>query len=417
MKVKINSLKDKLFLVLIVSSIFPYITQALYLIRNRTFILWTYKVEEFNAGILGIIIPYIKDITAIVLFLVIFIYKKRKIREFVSKFVIIIYYGILVLLISGNFDFLYIVAGIRAYLFFVVTVMYCIDKFNSLIKYSEIKTVTRVLLSSLYVECFLVFAQVSLSGSWSNFGAGGYRFTGSFGNSGSLGSYSVAIALFVLVAGTKLRLISFRSSCIHFLAILLISVASGMRSAIIIVLVFISIYLITVFYDIQKLSKKTIFFTFLFIIMLFSIPVGSYIVERINRGGIMESGGTRISIFSNLLFSSNIISSLIGYGIGYGTNAAVNLSLSSAQILDGTLNTTIGQFGFIGLVIFLFVLVKTLINIYNAAIGYRLVAFGAIFAILLICVSGNFFEQIAMAVIMPYSIYLLILPEQAQIYN
>lgn len=403
--------KERLFILLILSSIFSYIFHAILTIRTGQISLWTYSLESVNIGLLGKLMIFSKDFIAVVLFIFLFIKKGKENKKVLIYFFCLMCYGTIVLFISGNFDFRYILAGFRSYLFFIVSIMWCNYRKYSTNGINIDRKIRKVLIISLYVEFIIILCQIALTNSWSSFGSGGYRLSGTFGNSGGLGYYCIAMAMYITVASTKNKA-NLIETIVHVVIIIIMSIASGTRTAILCVALLFMAYIFTEIYRIIKLDKRTILFSFLTIIILFGKKIFEYTIARINRGNIMESGGSRVTILIDLILNSNFFNTIIGNGVGYGTNTAVNLKIPIALIYDGTINTIIAQFGIIGAYIFGVIVLKILFDVYIKSINTILIGLSIIFSIFIIFLAGNYFEQISMVIISVYSVHLLIRDER-----
>lgn len=399
-------LKDKMFILLILSSIYAYFIHSFVSIISRKYVLWTYVGSSINVGLLGKTLIYLKDVLAVLL-LFYYILDKRKIVKIRLAIVCLIFsYGILILLIRENFDIRYVIAGARSYIFFIISIMWCIDrKINYYVKTDNI--ISKILISSIYIQTLLVFSQVALSKSWKYFGGGGYRFCGSFANSGGLGYYCIAISLYIIVISVIKKAYK-KITIIHMFLLTLISIASGMRLAIIIVIFIYILFIIMKLYDTIHLDKRTIIVFFSIVIFVSANVIFEQVINRINRGAIMKSGGTRLKVFKNLIFNNDILNSIIGNGLGYGTNTAVNLGIVNLDsgVYDGTLNTIIAQIGIIGFIVFIIASIITFINICLKSKN-KLVAIILIGIIMIVFITGNYFEQITMVLVSVYSFYLL----------
>lgn len=414
---------NSIFLVYILSTIMAYSVHAIVTISSGKYVLWTYAEQSINVGSIGRIIIYVKDILVILLFLLLG-FKKNKCSKIVIGFTLISFYGTVILILSGAFSIGYLVAGIRSYLTFVVAILYL--QYRKIYDLTEDKKQRnwqedgvraidksnyRYLVIALLLETFFVFAQVLISGV-TRIGSGGYRFTGSFGNSGGLGCYCIGMTMMVVAYGVKSKkeINTFQKlrqyGCLFLL--FMMSWASGMRSSMMIVLLLVSAYTLLDLYEIFNLKKKEIIIGFLFILITGGSTVYSKIVDIIGRGDLLESGSTRISIFFELLFPNNIFYMMFGRGIGQATNAAKNLGADGAVIADGTFNTVIAQFGMIGLVVFLVASIYVSEMIIKRAREHRFIASLFVVALSILFITGNYFEQFSLVVLSVYSIYILL---------
>ena len=122
------------------------------------------------------------------------------------------------------------------------------------------------------------------------------------------------------------------------------------------------------------------------------------------RGNILqvqlESG--RLLILKNLLLNPSLINLLFGYGIGAGSNtdAILNQTQENAynNILDGTFNVIIYQYGLIGLIlsiILIFMIFKKLSSCNNKVLQYVFVG-----TVLLQAFTNNIFETQSLLILL-----------------
>ena len=189
---------DILFEWLISMSVLAYGLHAVYLIVHGSYALWTIDTSLINIGIIGKIVPYIKDFLVMVLFGVLYIRYKRS-RKVALYFFGLIILGSIILIGSQNWDIRYCIAGIRMYLYPFTAIMWC----QSRIYKCNVKYFYKLICVLSVTEFFLVFLQVLNSGVITKFGYGGWRFCGSFGNSGGLGSFAFAASLYLFVADSS----------------------------------------------------------------------------------------------------------------------------------------------------------------------------------------------------------------------
>lgn len=397
--------EDILFECLIGVSVLAYGLHAVYLIVHGSYALWTIDTSMINIGIIGKIVPYIKDILVMVLFVVLYIRYKRS-REAAFYFFGLVILGSVILIGSQNWDIRYCIAGIRMYLYPFTVMMWCQSRMYK----CNVKHLYNLICVLSVTEFILVFLQIWNSGILTQFGYGGWRFCGSFGNSGGLGSFAFAASLYLFVADSSFASSNNKLNVILLIMNLLVSIASGMRSVMLpCILVVFSCLLnrISFLINIKKKSKYAIFC----LAGICGAPiVYQYVLERAGRGTLMESGGTRIGLFYDLVHVTDFYEFcqlIIGKGIGYGTNNSVNLGVQSAEIMDGTINTTIAQFGLVGFAVIVFFFIRISINILKYGKGMAFVPCSFIAGIGILSLTGNIFEQISAIIILIYTYYLI----------
>lgn len=402
-KVKITRI---LFILLIITSILPYIIPAIYAVVNKQYILWEIQRYNIQIGNVCKIFPYFKDVLAVLLFVILFISSKQT-KKIVGAFMAIIFYGALILFGHQNYNIGYIIAGIRMFLYFFVTIMYFYSNENN---EKDFKNIFRVLISLLIIEFTIVFIQVLYSGQIQNFGSGGYRFCGTFGNAISMGNFTVAANLYILFYTYIKNVKSKNINYIYIIIILLLSIASGTRTAIFLNLFITYMYWCTFSLSKLKISRRAKI-TCMVLIILSACPIAyKFFIDRIGRGAMMISGGIRLGILQSFFNVQNFIDLLnlvIGYGVGFTTNSAALLNLEETFIVDGTYTTILAQFGLIGLVVFIYLLGKSIQNLWkycNKNINIVLTYF---ITIILVMISQNIFEQIAMIILVVVEYFMI----------
>lgn len=395
-----------LFILLIITSILSYGIQAISLIMNRQYILWTMLDNNVQTGNIGKIFPYIKDFIAVLLFIILFLFFKKA-RKTAMIFFIITLYGILLLFGHQIYEVGYIIAGIRMFLYFFVAIMYLQIFYTDRSVFQKIFNVLKIL---IIIEFLITFIQVLYSGQIYNFGNGGYRFCGSFGNSIGMGNFTIAANLCIMtysyITNNKAKNINY----IYLFMNLLLSIASGTRTAIFLNLLIIYLYWNNFSLSRMKFTKK-MKFTLLFIIVLLSLPfIYSFFIDRIGRGAMMVSGGIRIEIFLSFFNIDNVLdlcNLIIGNGIGFASNSAHLLEVNSSIIVDGTYTTILAQFGLFGLAILIFILMKIMKTFWKYSDKNLNIALSYFLTIILIMGSQNIFEQIAMIILIVTTYFMI----------
>lgn len=413
MQVSKKQIANILFFTLLISSSLPYIYQAISVIFSGQYVLWTYDGATRTGGGLGSIIPYIKDISCMLLFIVLpYCYPYRR-NNIYLHFFSLIAWGTFILIFSSiakgysmNGMIQYLISGIRGYIFFVVSMSFCdryftVEESEHKLNSAALKIHNLVLLIQFVVSLLFILR----SGSITNFGSGGMRIPGAFANSGTLGCYTISAAIFICVQYCAQKSIGKIMTIVQMICVTMLSFASGMRSAQLIVLMFVAIAFSNIMFDVAKIGKKHIF-GFTLGMIGFSAPFAvSYILERTNRGSFGDSAVGRLDTV-DLLLNQKLLPLLFGNGLGVGTNAAVNFQTADARIFDGTLNTIVGQFGIIGLGILVFSTLFVFNRLIRCSYPNQIIAYGICISVMLIFITGNFFEQFTMVIWIVVSAYL-----------
>lgn len=406
MELKKRKLEDNIFLLMLLFSTLAYLIHALTIINNKGYALWTINSVIIPSSIYTRFFPYIKEVVSI--FLIIYLFIKHKVsRRYFSLFLIIIIYGIIPLILFGEFDYRYIISGIKNLLFVFATMMYCANKsdFNQ-----DSKKMLKIMKILILLEFYLVFSQVYNMGNLSYVGRGRYRFCGSFGIATGLGYFIAASNLYILYA-TYYNNSKKITDYIYFLISLIIIIATGSRTAMIIESVIIFIYF--VHYNSHKFdnySKKIVMLLILVIGLIAFPKIYNFFILKTGRGNLMLSGNTRTDIllsFFRITDFNGFLKLLIGSGIGIGTNTAYSLGIDNAVIMDGTISTLMAQFGLFGVVAFIIMGAKIIKLLTTSFKNNIYMCIPLLFAILAIVFAGNIFEQVAFIIIITYILFMI----------
>ena len=149
---------------------------------------------------------------------------------------------------------------------------------------------------------------------------------------------------------------------------------------------------------------------------ILSIPVVIYIIRfstnLANRGSILENAvsGGRFTIFINSIFRQSFINIIFGNGIGAGSNSAAEfmnrLGSDDLLFLDGTFTVVIYQFGIVGFLMCLILIVVIIRSIYSKEGLLNSVLFGG--TIILQCLTTNVLEAFALLIMLFTCYYTLI---------
>lgn len=387
----------KLYLALLYASVFSYLFYTVEAIRTKTQILWTYASARINISAPGIYFVYIKDFLTIILFLALF-QKKGKITKPVVIFCGIIIYGIIILLVN-DLNLNYIIAGFRALLYFIVALMVAKEMVYDGDVAKTIERINRAVYICVIIESIVVAIQISISSAWMQIGTGGYRFCGTFGNAAAMGAFCIS-ALFVMLVYSQ-KICSTGLFCIGCgLLCVFLSIASGSRMSMMLTWITFLAVLNDYLGKKVKIKKRDRIIFLLIVAIMVASPMYTYMIERTGRGELMDSGSTRSDLLLSLLSDdSEPLSLIFGHGLGYGTNAAVNMEIKDSPILDGTFTTILAQFGLIGLVTFFLLSIKIYAKLFRYNKDNLIVPTIALVDYSVMCITINIFEQTAFNVI------------------
>ena len=393
-----------LFILLIIFSVLSYIVQSTQLIITKQFGLWT--IKDNDVGIIGKLIPYIKDVIVVLLFFILTIFFEKT-RKTAFIYMITIIYGTIILFINQCFDIGYIISGLRAFSYFFVTIMYgqAIYKDKSIFE-----KIYKVLKYLIIIEFIIITIQVIYSGKFLEFGNGGYRFCGTFGNAIGMANFTVAASVFITIynhiQGKDIR----KSEYAFLIMNLLLSLASGTRTAIFLNIIIVFIFWNYFSFSNMKIKKEIKVFIFAILGVILLQILYFIFIYRIGRGSLTISGGIRMEILLSFFKVENkfdILKLIFGRGIGFATNTAYLLKIESAFIADGTISTIIAQFGLLGLAILFIKLFNIINNLWKYTYKNLNVILPFLIAIIGIMISQNIFEQIATIILITVSYFMV----------
>ena len=397
-----KGLSAKLFFLLMISTFIGYVGYYLYSKEagiNIYFIYSNYFLSVFDEiDTLSLILRYLKDIV-VVLLLFVLIFKMRKSQQ--PLFMVIglfVAWGLVVAFINGQ-EITTIISGIRSYIYFFAVVLF----FSGIDDYSlRIKTFRVIIFAGLIINLIVEIDQAmrGTNGVIALAGTGGYRFPGLFGSAGALASYAIGVALFYVVVDVAYEKIGFIKMVIVLVTCVLVANFSGTRSALINILIIIGAWLV---FNVG--IKKEQRFWFAVVAAVIAVPlVIMFATNMAGRGNILqvqlESG--RLLILKNLLLNPSLINLLLGYGIGAGSNtdAILNQTQENAyeNILDGTFNVIIYQYGLVGLIlsfVLIFIIFRKL-----SVCNNKIFQFVFIGTILLQALTNNIFETQSLLILL-----------------
>lgn len=385
-------------LLLLFSSI-PYLFYGISASSGRIVGSIARNITEINVSSYGRLFVYIKDFFAIILFLRLFGSLRKKDAAMLILFFM---YGFFVLFINGRWDPKYIVAGIRTFIFFIDAILY-FRKYD--LEPNEIKILKNNLVMIIGINMILVLRSIINSGNLFATGAGAYRYSGAFAGAGNLACYCMVTSLLMYILYKKYKIISGIQLLVLNCCMLFLSFASGTRTAIIVTGILILYIISELVSKITRFGETLSAFIFVLMCVLFGTSFLDLLVTHINRGQLSVSGLGRLEIFLDF-FSGNVFEIIFGRGLGYGTNASVNLGIIDTAISDSTIALIFAQFGFVGLVLFIFMSFYFIHSMFVSKWTDRITNCMVMFIYIVLLFIGNLFEQNAMIMIFVISVFL-----------
>ncbi|MBW7476722.1 hypothetical protein K0T92_18550 [Paenibacillus oenotherae] len=394
-----NRLVKILLVLFIVFTVIPYLPEAITdLINNKV----SYAKFRINQPIFGLNIRYVKDG---LLFMLMCLFVIMDAREKKRNHLFLTYYPFLLLVIYGasvlgffyqRVDLFLIAAGTRSVLLF----LFCLKAAKFLKSIHAFGLMKRTVTILLLVEFIVLLLQYYVYTN--NYGYANpvsLRLIGTFGGISVAGYFALGCSIFYYLLGVKLNIgvksmIALQTLC------LLTAAFSGTRSALM------GVMLVIFFSAGRRLihgrtdrRQSLLLISLSIVIGIGLIGISKLVNVLADRGDLLETQleSGRIELFKSL-FNQNLENILFGNGIGYGTNAAVNLNRQfeagvNAIILDGTINSILAQYGLLVLLVagliylhFLFQFVRT-----GRIYGFDLFAVTLVNGILMF--STNIFEQ------------------------
>ena len=357
-----------------------------------------FDIEYANIDVFSKVIRNSKDILVVILIAVLLCKLKKKQKKAFFSMSLFVLCGLLIGIVNG-LSMLTMISGLRCYAYF-----YAIVLFFTFIeeKSIDIKIIERILfigiLINLVVQCEQVYRgtynDLSLAGT------GGYRFPALFGGTNSLASFVLGVDLFYLVLDIYCKKTKTLKVISVFVLSVIIVIFTGTRSALI------NILFVILAWVVLKINiKEELKIKIAAISAIVALPVIIILATKMaDRGDILavQLGSGRLFILKNLLSNPSILGLFFGYGIGAGSNTDVILNQNNftehTAILDGTFNTVIYQYGLIGLVL----CIGLLIYICNKLTVSRNFILNCVFlgTVLLQAFTANIFEAQAFLILL-----------------
>lgn len=331
--------------------------------------------------------------------------------------VITLSFGISSLLFTKYFSTNMIIAGMRILIFIFIPLMAAVIYGRVISKKGLFLIATSALLCNLIITIF----QGIVIKDYYGWAIGNHRLVGAFEGSGNLATFALAYAVLLFVLKFNYNFITNKVYILLQLVTLFVTVQTGTRIVMLLTLflIFCSIYMLVT----NRSSRGLLDYIF-FIAIVVSIPLILNLTNLVaGRGDALKTNleNGRFTYIFEYLSGATFKEVLFGRGIGYGTNTALSLGSQYniqdvySVIVDGTYNTIITQFGFIGLCIvlcLLFTLIIYLIHLYRNNIVFVL-TFVLVF--FLISFVGNIIEHYGYLVLTIFTIYLVYIKEEKSV--
>lgn len=406
MKNKRITIIKLLLYTLIITTMIGYLGYTIYTISKGINIYFSYNHYEIDYPIICNIIRYLKEVIVILLICLmlkdIFTNKQTLFYTFVYFFIIIL--GTIILLCNKIFNIYIIILGIRCFIYLYAILMCCLlnDKYNF-----NFKIIYYIVTIGNIINFVSVVSQIitSIGYNISYIGEDGHRYVGLYGGSNALGASALSFIMFFIIAKNKKVIKSKLLFAINIIISMIICIASGTRSSMICCLILLFFYL----FEITKIpNRRKIIYLLISGIILFPLFV-SISSQIANRGSILEvqleSG--RIKILIEMLKNSTFTELVFGRGIGVATNAYYLISNGDTEILDGTFNLILYQYGFLGIAISIIAGIKLLYYMFKDPEKiYLKLSLGIIIIIQIF--TGNIFELYTFIILLCLSIFLLV---------
>ncbi|MDO7907192.1 hypothetical protein Q5741_12305 [Paenibacillus sp. JX-17] len=408
-----------LFLIFIV---IPFLPQAVYNIMNHGLA----HIKFYEQGsFLNLNFRFVKDVIMIVLLGLFLLHDLIMIKTEPNRWRLIPYYLLAALTAYGvcvmnfqeqNVSMVQVVAGIRSLL--LVLLCYKVlrylqepkfrQKFN--ITLAVLIVVEFVVLLLQYITFFQVYG---LTNPFS------LRLIGTYGSFSTAGYFGLGASCYIFMSR------SFRFTPVLQVLCFAICMFSGTRSALLGVTIIMAITLFRKLLESSTTSHKRD----LYMILLSLGSVGSYFLIQFmsmisERGSIVgaQVEGGRIEIFLRVFKENTLAELIFGKGMGFGTNAVVNTiketsgTYDRSQIMDGTLNSLLVQYGLILVALLCLYLLHVYVVHFKTYNTRRLEMVTLVLVCLLMCSAINIFEQFTFLFLFFVSFYLVrIDPQPASI--
>ena len=398
-----------LILLFLFFSAMPFLPQALYNIVHTG--LANIKFQ-YDQPLFGINIRYFKDVIIFLFLILAFIGNVKKMTvKALSMYLlllVIVGYGTLVYIFqNGSINYLQVIAGLRTWLF----VLFCLQVLKY-INTNFIPKLIKLVYFVIFVESVVIVGQYYTIAKYYGFvNPMALRLLGTFGGFSIVGY--LALSCFVLIY-TVSQFYKVKYKMLFYLSCIIIATMSGTRTAIVSIMVV--IFLTVIQFVVRNFGKRAIYLGISFLSLA---PILSYFIIDIvskwsERGNLVENqlNGGRADVLFDFFTDNTSFTVIFGNGIGYGTNASVNLlgkGSEAAVITDGTLNSVLSQYGVFFVFPTLLILGVFLYNFFVITKNKTINSIALIAVTLFMCIATNIFEQYFFFFVMFITFYLFII--------
>ena len=401
LKIGKNELLVNMFYGLLLFSIIGYIGYYIYSFANSINVynnFANFTIDNTIVYIFSTIIKFLKDIFMIGILLYYCTIEYKNNRKSILVFFLFLCYGTIIALFTGYG--ISILGGMRGYLYLFVLILFFRELKQDALSLSLIR---KIILGGILINCIVTFEQAfrGTDGMIYLAGVGGFRFTGLFGGFAPCSAFAASACLFIYADAALFTVNRVYVVC-SMLLCLMIEIMCGSRSGMICVMLIMCVGLFAMI-KIKPLYR----YSLMFVVLSAAFTIIIDFVESIaDRGSIievqLESG--RLHILNEIIIGlmNSPITFMFGNGLGAGSNTSVlmareNYNMGTQLILDGTFNTILYQFGMIGLMFFVFMLL--VISYKIRKVNYNLkIAFGLV--IFIEGITCNLFESFACLIIL-----------------
>lgn len=381
---------EKIFILLIIFASCTGLMSYIDGLTGQGSLRWAYGVYSSDGGIGGALLRYGRDILVILLIFKLMLNKKCLYSNTMVYVSAIFIYSILVG-VSNQLNYRYYICGIREFIYAVAIIfIFILRKKNKMIIESVYKILPLLIIFQVVAQLILIIKYHS------RINIGVTRLPGLCNSAIALGYFSTGMAVACAVLFQYFRKYNLWQCIAIICGCTFLSITAGTRVAMICNF----ILLITI---VAINSNKDNNIRLLLIIMgvLVAVPVLiKYSVSLAGRGELMESGHMRVEFFGIFFRYTDLFQKLFGCGLGALTNNAANMQLQFSisrffSVVDSTWGIILGQFGIVGVIGFVFLILYTIKKIISNKI-FRLdnILNFVVMAVGFITMSGtNIFEQ------------------------
>ncbi|SDT17682.1 hypothetical protein SAMN05444162_3323 [Paenibacillaceae bacterium GAS479] len=365
----------------------------------------SYAKFALNEPIFGPSIRYVKDILMIALLGLFFWMDVRKQERYrlaahYLPVLLLLFYGSSVLVFrEAGLNLYQVAAGGRS----LLLILFCVKAVGYIRGQTEfIRMLARCLGWLILIEFAVLAVQyVLFTGRFGVVNPFSLRLIGTFGGISIAGYMALGSSIFLYAARAVVGNIQRRLGPMLQLLCLCIAGMSGTRSAII------GCFLVVFFLVVETVFKGrkrpgSVYLTpaiicFSLLALMGGVQAATLMADR---GSIVEAQveGGRIDMLTGFFTSNPLSVVLFGDGLGYGTNSGVNLNKQMEvelehQIMDGTFNSILTQFGLVTLALLFFAAIAAAPGLLQRMQGKSIQLYVIVVVNLVLCISTNILEQ------------------------